>query len=220
MEARGLCGTFYLTPRALDGSEKIGIWRKVSAAGHEIGNHSYSHRCSSNFGGSGGLEEWSLEQIEQDILKAQNMLSAAFPEQETWTYAYPCYLTDVGRGVHRQSYVPVVARHFLAGRGRGEYPFGNHPFGVDLACVWAQNVERMSGQEMIGIVESQVANGRWGVLAFHEIDGFRLSVSGEDFLCLLDYLVRNRDRIWAAPLGQVAQKIRDYQEHQQVVSAR
>lgn len=37
------------------------------------------------------------------------------------TDTYPCYCTYVGRGESRKSYVPIVAKHFLAGRSVGEY---------------------------------------------------------------------------------------------------
>jgi len=205
LDERGLKGTFYITPHSLRTRARVRAWQKTAANGHEIGNHSFSHTGSANFGGPGrGIEAWTLEEIEADVMKAQARLQRLFPKQKAWTYAYPCYLTDVGRGAGRQSYIPVIARHFLAGRGLGENGFGNHPPGVDLACVWGVPVEHKTGHEMIGIVEDQAGQGRWVVLVFHEIDGHRLSVAGEDFLKLLDHLARNRKRIRTAPLGKIA----------------
>jgi peptidoglycan-N-acetylglucosamine deacetylase len=213
LDERGLKGTFYLPPGALRTAARVRAWQKVAAGGHEIGNHSFSHTGSANFGGADfgiaarGIEEWTLEEIEADVMKAQARLDRLFPKQKAWTYAYPCYLTYVGRGAGRQSYVPVIARHFLAGRGMGENGFGNHPPAVDLACIWGIPVEHRTGHEMIGIVEDQVAKGRWVVLAFHEVDGHRLSVAGEDFLKLVDHLARNRKRIRTAPLGEIASDV-------------
>ncbi len=204
-------GTFYLVGGRLNTPEKIEAWQKVSAAGHEIGNHSFSHCASTNFGDEDGLEKWTLNDIEEDILRAQKQLEPLFPNQKDWTYCYPCYLTDVGMGASRKSYVPVVAKHFLAGRGKGEYPHGNHPFGVDLSLVWGHPVEQMSAQTMIGLVETQVAHGRWVVLVFHRIEDYRISVQGEDFLGLIEHLSRHRDRIWTAPMCEVAKKIHQYQ---------
>lgn len=204
LDRHGFRGTFFLDSRALKTPEQGSAWQRVAQAGHEIGNHSWSHRCTSNFAGANGLEEWTLADIEQDVLRQQELLGRLFPDQKAWTYAYPCYLTDVGRGGGRQSYVPVIAKHFLAGRGWGQSAFGNHPVGVDLANVWATPVERMSGMEMIGVVETQAALGKWTVFVFHEIEGHRLSVCGEDFELLLDHLVRVRDRIRVDTFGSVA----------------
>jgi hypothetical protein len=149
----------------------------------------------------------SLTDIERDILVAQERLVQLAPHQQHWTFCYPCYCTYVGRGVGRQSYVPVVARHFLAGRVGGEYGFGNHPGRVDLSAAWALPTERMSGFEMIGLVEQLTAQGRWVILVFHEIDGSRLTVGSFDFALLLDYLSRRRKEIWTAPVAQVAGRI-------------
>jgi peptidoglycan/xylan/chitin deacetylase (PgdA/CDA1 family) len=207
----GIRATFY--PKLMGGlwEKNRSAWQEVAAAGHEIGNHSLSHTCSSNFGDRKGLEETTLEEIEADVLAAQAMLQAALPGRKDWTFCYPCALSYVGRGVGRQSYVPVVAKHFLAGRGYGGFGHANHPAKVDLAYVWALDVSRMDGFEMIGLVEELTARGRWVVLAFHEIEGRRLSVTGYDFEMLLGHLKRRSDRIWTAPFAEVARRIADYQ---------
>ena len=104
----------------------------------------------------------------------------------------------MGRGESRQSYVPVVAQHFLADHVGGEYGFANHPQSVDLACAWGVPTERMSGFEMIGLVEELTSTGRWVILVFHEIDGHRLTVGSHEFRLLLNYLDRRRDQVWTA----------------------
>jgi len=156
---------------------------------------------------AGGLEEKSLPEIEKDIFVAHKRLTEIAPHQNDWTFGYPCSNTFVGRGTKRHSYVPLIARHFLAGRSSGEYGFGNHPGIIDLACVWGISVERMSGFEMIGLVEELTHQGLWVILIFHEIDGERLTVGSYDFNMLLNYLHRKRDEIWIAPVIEIAKKI-------------
>ena len=207
-----LQGTFYLRPNGGNWAKRLAPWREVAANGHEIGNHTLSHTCSSNYTGiptgiAGGLEALSPDDVEADILAAQERLVQLAPHQDQWTFCYPCYCTHVGRGNDRQSYVPVVARHFLAGRGGGEYGFGNHPAAVDLACFWAQLAERMSAFEMIGLAEELTHRGQWLVFVFHAIDDHRLSVSGEDFDGLLDFLARRRQIIRTATVAQIAADI-------------
>lgn len=156
----------------------------------------------------GGLEEKSLDEIKQDILMAHRRLTKVAQHQKQWTFAYPCSNTFVGRGIQRRSYVPIIARHFLAGRTAGEYGFANHPGILDLPCVWGISMERMSEFEMIGLVEELTNHGLWIILIFHEIDGARLTVGSYDFGMLLDYLHRKTDLICTAPVFDVARKIR------------
>jgi peptidoglycan/xylan/chitin deacetylase (PgdA/CDA1 family) len=213
LDSRGLRGTFYLFPREENWKERYTPWTKVAATGHEIGNHSLSHPCSNNlFGTRGGLEDMNLEDIEKDILAAQRRLVEIAPHQKEWTFAYPCYNTFVGAGATRRSYVPIIAKHFVAGRASGEYGFGNRPDLIDLSCICATGVERMSAAEMIGIVEEITGKHHWAVLVFHEIDGQRLTVASHDFHLLLEHLVRRRDSVLTAPVVEVARKIRAFRE--------
>ena len=204
MDALGIKGTFFLPPSALDTPGKIAAWKKVAANGHEIGNHSWSHA-------GWNLVNWSLAQMEADILKAQEMLTGHFPHQKNWSYAYPCYITDVGRGLTCQSYVPVVAKHFVAGRALGENGFGNRPDTMDRHKAWGIPVEHRTGHDLIGIVEDQAAQGFWVVFVFHQIEGTRLSIGGEDLDLLLNHLAKNRTRFLTAPFAQVAAKIAGHQ---------
>jgi len=208
LDVHGLRGTFYLNPTGENWHERLEPWVKVAASGHEIGNHTVSHLCSHNYTGmTTGLEDCTLAEVEADILLAQERLVQLAPHQKEWTFAYPCYNTFVGRGISRQSYVPVVARRFLAGRVGGEYGFANQPQVVDLASVWGLDVQRMSGFEMVGLVEELTFQGQWLILVFHEIDGQRLTVGSFDYRMLLRYLERRRETIWTAPVVEVARKI-------------
>jgi len=222
MDERGIKGTFSLCPSFLRSPGALDPWRAVAERGHEIGNHTFSHIMSSNHNGRPGLEDITLADIEQDILKAQEILLPLAPHQRHWTFCYPSYETHVGRGRGRQTYVPVVAKHFLAGRTGVEYGCANHPWTVDLACAWGIDTQRMSGFEMIGLVEELTRRGRWVVFAFHEIDGRRLTVGSHNFRMLLDYLAANSDRILTEPLGTIAERIASLQEtrsHQQSIQA-
>jgi len=208
LDEAGLRGTFYLCPRGEDWRQQLRPWADVARRGHELGNHSVSHTCTNNlWGGRGGLEDKTLQDVEADILAAQERLSQLAPHQRHWTFAYPCYNTDVGEGASRQSYVPLVARHFLAARGKGEYGFANIPDVVDLALVAGTDVQRKSGFEMIGLVEELTGRGLWVVLVFHEIDGPAQSVNSADFGRLLAYLRRRSKDIWTAPLVEVAERV-------------
>ncbi len=210
MEARGLRGTFYLSVKTDDYMKRFEPWVDAAARGHEMGNHTRSHTCSRNFSddpGAKGLERSTLEEIEADILAAEAALRERFPDITERTFAYPCYQHWVGEGVNRRSYVPIVARRFVAGRGVGEYMFFNNPATQDLAYLNCQPCERLSAAEMIGLVEVAASRGHWCVFAFHSIDGGRLGCSEFDFTLLCDHLAAHQDRLWTAPVVEVAKHI-------------
>lgn len=207
----GIKGSFYLVPNMDNWPEALEPWIEVGRAGHEIANHTCSHLVSKNFfNGARGFEDMTLEEVEADILIAQERLKQIAPHQQDWTFAYPASQTEVGAGLERRSYVPVVAKHFLAGRIRGEYGFGNYPHLIDLAAVWTTATVRMSGFDMIGLAEELTAHGQWVIFGFHEINGARLTVGAHDFRMLLEYLHRRSDAIWTAPLVEVARKIAEF----------
>jgi len=209
MEERDFRGAFYLCPKGDDYAEALKPWVDMGAKGHEIGNHSLSHTCSRNFSddpNAKGLEGMTLEEIEADLVEAERRLQEVIPAKRR-SFAYPCYQTYVGEGQTRQSYVPIVARHFIAGRSVGEYAFFNSPINCDLACLWCTPAEHMRSPEMNGLVERALTMGQWLIFTFHHIGGARLGTTEYDFEWLLDYLAQNRERIWVAPVVEIAEYI-------------
>jgi len=213
---RKLRATFYLNPRSSspdrdDWLERLAPWREVARQGHELGNHSISHLCSRAFGNVlnvRSLETVTLEELETDILEAERRLRALTGVQER-TFAYPCYQDFLGEGLTRQSYVPVIARHFAAGRGRGEV--ANHPLTCDLHHVWSFPVERMAGPELVGLAERAASQGRWVILTLHGIHEGHLPIADVDFRELCDFLACRKD-IWVAPAADVARRIREWRK--------
>jgi hypothetical protein len=115
LEKCGAKATFYVCPYNFE--VRAAEWRRVKAAGHEIGNHTVSHPCSGNFDfcRSNALENYTLKDIEKEMLECNRRVEAVCGCVPA-TFAYPCGNTFVGRGKKLHSYIPVVAKHFLAGR--------------------------------------------------------------------------------------------------------
>lgn len=204
LDERGLRGTFYLNPSDRIMTQTLPDWQSVAARGHEVGNHTLSHPCPSAITGGRGLEDMTLDELEADILAAQDQLQTIAPHQKVWTFAYPCYSTYVGRGAGRRSYVPVVARHFLAGRAGGELGFSNRPGLLDPAALVGTPLERLTGKEAVELVEKLTGQGQWVILVFHDIDEGVLPVRRADYLEVLDYLTDARDQILTAPVAEIA----------------
>jgi peptidoglycan-N-acetylglucosamine deacetylase len=218
LNERGLQATFYLNPSGSEEDsghgqgwhENLEKWIPASRLGHEIGNHSLTHPCSLNINEAWlegkNLLDWNLEKIESDVLEAKQRLTACFPEQKNTSYAYPCYESTVGRGINRQSYVPLIAREFIAGRAKGELrgELANDPIYCDLHHLSSWPVERQPGAFMIGLVEQAIALGRWGIFTIHGIREGHLLIGDTDIIELLDHLIRRSDAVWVAPVATVA----------------
>ena len=213
LNEHGLRGTFYLNPRGDDWRERLAPWREVAATGHEIGNHTVNHLCSHNFAWHGrrGLEECTLEDIDWEVAEGKRRLQELIPEQQEMSFCYPCYQDFVGQGLTRQSYVPVVARHHLAARGRGE--IANHPRGADLHYLWSWPVEGMSGAQMVGLVEQAARDGRWAILTIHGVQQGRLAVTDTALRELCGHLAAHRERIWTASLATAARRLVEWRDN-------
>lgn len=214
-----LLATFYVLPSKSEREEvwreHLDPWRAVATSGHEIGNHSLTHPCSANHPWvERGVEDWTLEDLERDFLEAERRLREGVPEYAgARSFCYPCYQSHIGVGPTRQSYVPTVAKHFPAARSKGDKP--NSGTAVDLHYIWSWGVERCSGPDLIGLCEWAALEGRWAVLTFHGINEGHLPVSSADLELLLRHLDRHRDRIWTAPLVEVAQHLQQWRKEQQ-----
>ncbi len=209
LNRHGVRATFYVNPSD-DYPAQLAGWRAAFLAGHEIGNHTVRHPCSQNFdwiseNGRASLEEMSWEEMGAEIDEAGRRIAAVIPEQGQVSFAYPCYQPFLGRGARRRSYVPLVLERCIAGRGRGERP--NDPRYCDLGYLWSFPCERMDGSHLIGLVEQTAGLERWGILTFHGIHQGHLSVSDTDLEELCGYLARQRDRIWTAPLAEIARYV-------------
>lgn len=219
LAARGMGGTFYVNPRE-DFLSALAPARRAQERGHEIGNHTVTHPCSGAFGFHAGddrrpLEELRLEDIDRDIALAQTRLDELCPAQGRVSFAYPCYQTFVGRGRHHQSYVPVVPRHCIAGRTRGERM--NEPWTCDLFHLGSFPCEGMTGAELIGMAEQCVQQRRWLIYTFHGVGEGHLAVETSALEALVDHLAARRDAIWTGTVKDVATHIHDQTAADQAV---
>ncbi len=166
-DRHGVKVTFYVTPRGVE--KRLEGWKKAAARGHEIGNHSNTHPCTANFGFSldNAVENYTLKRIQADLRAADAEIERLLGVKPA-TFAYPCGQKFVGRGVRVRSYVPVVAKRFLAGRGFRDEA-ANNPAVCDLAQVLGVDSDGLSFEQMREQVAGATAQGRWLVFAGHEI---------------------------------------------------
>lgn len=169
LDRLGVKATFYVSIWQMQ--QRLEAWKKAVASGHEIGNHSVYHPCSGNFCWSRAhaLEDYTLEQMEAELLEANRQIEQLLGVRPR-TFAYPCGQTYVGRGQNTRSYVPIVAKHFLAGRGYLAES-ANDPAYCDLAQLMTRGIDTLSFDAVKPWLESTIEQGHWLNLAGHEIGG-------------------------------------------------
>jgi peptidoglycan-N-acetylglucosamine deacetylase len=205
----GVHATFYLEPRVA--TKRLDEWRAVLAAGHEIGNHTMTHACSGNFqwDAKSVLEDKDLAWIEEDILTAQRWIEEHMGVSPT-TFAYPCGQPFVGRGEQYRSYVPVVSKHFIAGRGFMDEPL-NDPSFCDLPMLNGYDSDEKTFDELVAILDRAREEGAWVVFASHEVgapgDGQAIPVDVLDALCA--YCKNPANGIWIDTVDAIATAIQE-----------
>ena len=196
--------TFFVVPSAVERS--LDGWKRVAAAGHEIGNHSLTHSCSGNFAFSRqkALEEKSLDAMRQELVEANRRIASLLGVPPPRTFAYPCGQTFVGRGRGTTSYVPVIADLFLAGRGWLDEA-ANDPAYVDLAQTFGVEMDGKDFAQIRPLIDDARRAGAWLVLAGHDIgvagrQTTRVAMLDE----LLAYAKDPANGIWLATVGEAA----------------
>ena len=212
LDAHKVKASFYLDiPEA---GKRLVDWRKAFAEGHEMANHSLKHPCSAGFrferrrGEKYASEQATLEWVEADIMEANAELGRMFGAVPK-TFSYPCGEAYVGKGEETRSYVPVVARHFIAGRGFG-LDFSNNPADCDLAKVNSLAVDGFSFERFKRAIDEAVASGNWVIFCGHAVGeqrGKYPSIASEELEKLCSWLDQNRGVVWTGTVAEVAEYI-------------
>jgi peptidoglycan-N-acetylglucosamine deacetylase len=203
LDRLGVRATFYVMPDLV--GQRLPAWQQAVAVGHEIGNHTLSHPCTGNFPWSRqrALEDFTLDRMEQELTGANEAIRQLLGVTPT-TFAYPCGQTYVGRGRSLHSYIPLVARHFIAGRGfRTEIT--NDPTFCDLAQLCAYESDGRTSAQLKTWVDAAIDQGRWLVLAGHEMATEGRQTTHLDALEeLCNYCKERQDDVWIDTVANVA----------------
>ncbi len=205
-ERLGAKATFYLVPSTAE--RRLEGWKKAAAAGHEIANHTLNHPCSGNFpwAREKALENYSMSKMRSELLEANHKLEAMLGVRPV-SFAYPCGQTFIGRGVDTRSYVPLVAEHFVTGRGwMDEAP--NDPAYCDMAQLTGIEMDGRDFEQILPIIERAREAGHWVVLGGHEIgQGGNQTTRVAMLEKLVRYAQNPVNQVWLAPVGTVAKYV-------------
>ena len=211
LNKHGIKATFFVLPSGV--KNNLSGWKAAMENGHEMANHSYNHPCSGNFVWSRdkALEDFTLERMKDELLKANHEIDELLgvtPE----VYAYPCGQKFIGKGVHTQSFVPLIATSFLAGRGwLDEAPID--PWYADMAQLTGIKMDDMDFDEILPVLRGAAAKGQWLVLAGHDTGEEGPQTTKLTFLEeLANYVNDPENGIWVAPIGEIARYVKETRE--------
>lgn len=204
----GVKATFVIVPS--NAEKRLNKWREAGANGHEIGNHTLHHPCSGNFSWSknNALENYTLDKMRTELKDANKQIESKFAVKST-VFAYPCGSTFVGRGTQTQSYVPLIAELFVAGRGwLNESP--NDPSFCDLAQLTGMEMDHKDFDQILPLLENAKKSGAWLVLAGHDVgDSGNQTTRVEMLKKLIAYTQDPANGVWIAPMGEIANYVQN-----------
>jgi peptidoglycan/xylan/chitin deacetylase (PgdA/CDA1 family) len=200
-EKLGAPATFYVLPRSVE--KRLDGWKKMVAFGHEIGNHSVAHPCTANYKFTAGLEDYTLERMDAELVEANSLVRAQLGVTPV-SFAYPCGNKFVGRGVDVRSYVPVVARRFQSGRGYLDES-ANAPDVCDLAQLMGTHFDGLTFAQMKVHLDKAAKDGRWVAFAGHEIGKAAAQTTDTGALTeLVAYLKDPANGFWLDTVANIA----------------
>jgi len=211
LDKYGVKATFYVVPGQV--KQRLEGWKKATANGHEIGNHSLNHPCSGNFpwARQKALEDYTLDQMRAELIEANKDIETLLGVKSE-VFAYPCGQTFVGRGLNTKSYIPLVAELFVTGRGwLDEGP--NDPAFCDFAQLTGMEMDGKEFDDILPLLESAKKNQQWVVLAGHEMGQSGQQTTRLSMLKrLIEYAQDPANGIWIAPVGTVAKYVQKQKE--------
>ena len=216
LDSLGLKATFYITGFSASMQSRLNDWKKIAATGHELGNHTLYHPC---IGGMPGrewvkpdydLSKYTIQRI-LDETRATNVLLQAMDGKTRRTFAFTCADTKIGDS----SFAPLLKNDFAALRNvRSEMHRLDQ---INLNDVDCYMVNGQTGEQLIEWVKKATETQSLLVILFHGVGGGNgLDVSLPAHRQLLQYLKQNEKDIWVAPMIEVADYVKDFQNRQNI----
>lgn len=211
LDSFGLKATFYISDYFDGLNARLFNWRKAAANGHELANHTVFHPCTGNLPGRSfvkpdyDLNNYTAKRMTDEIKTMNNILKAIDGNSKR-TFAYPCGDTKI----NDSAYIDPLKPAFVAARGVKSEMLSMDK--IDLFNIGCYMVNGQSGEELITLVKKAVASHTLLVFLFHGVGGeHSLNVSLPAHRQLLQYLKKNQQHIWIAPMLEVAAYIKTQQ---------
>ena len=212
LKRAGLKASFYLQLSHPSLARRMPAWRAVARHGHELGNHTLFHQCSSAQPDRAwvlahrDLESTSVAQVKDQASIANTMLQALDGRRER-TFTAPCgELRAAG-----ENYLPAIADLFVAIKAGSGSGVADSMWTLDPGAVPVLAPVGLTGAQLIAIVEQAGAKGTMVNFTFHGIGGDYLATSNQAHRELLAYLAAHRKRYWSATFLDIMKHVKAQQ---------
>lgn len=211
LNKRGLKASFYVPINSPTLPRRQNEWKAAAVAGHELGNHSLFHACSSKPPGrewvqkQRDLETTLPEQVQEQVIAANTWLQA-LDGQTQRTYTLPC----LDRLASGQDYLPPLKAHFVAFRAAGGELITD-PMTLDPYNVPVYGVEGWTAEQLIALVDKAAAQHAMVAIVFHGVGAEYLNVTNPAHDALLDHLAKNKARFWTDSFVHVMSYVKQRQ---------
>ena len=211
LDSLGLKATFYVTAFSRSMQGRLNDWKKISQNGHELGNHTLFHPCVGDKPGREfvpvdyKLNNYTVKRM-VDETRMTNLFLQALDGKTKRTFAYTCGDMKIGDS----SFIDPMRNDFVAARAvRSEMHKINE---VDLYNVDCYMVNNHTAAQMIEWVKKAEETNSLLVILFHGVGGGNsLDVSLPEHRKFLEYLKETQKNIWVAPMLEVAEYVKKYQ---------
>jgi peptidoglycan/xylan/chitin deacetylase (PgdA/CDA1 family) len=209
LERAGLRGTFYAHVMSADFRQRTEAWRQVASRGHELGNHTLFHPCRGNPGSNSdfdlrhyGEQRWCRE------VELANWILEQVDGQQERTFGNTCWDNWIGPEEKKICLEQLIPPHFIAARGErtdeGVKPGSFTPYNLGTRSADGETFAALKER-----IETTVSTAGWLILTMHGVGkkSHSLFIEEAEHRQLLAWLAANRQRIWTAPLKEIARHL-------------
>lgn len=203
--------TFYVTAFSPSMQQRLPEWKLLAKHGHELGNHTLYHPCAGGPGREWVKKEYDLNGYTvkrmEDEIRMTNLFLHTIDGKSKRTFAYTCGDMKVADS----TFMNGLKNDFIAARAvRHEMHQAKE---IDLYNVDCYMVNNNSFEEMKGWVDKAIQTRSLLVFLFHGVGGGNgLNVSLPAHRQILTYIKQNQKDIYVAPMLEVAEHLKIWQE--------
>lgn len=210
LEQYGTRGTFYphLHSRFL---RDLTAWRRVAAAGHELGNHTIFHPCYDQkwLDRTYHLRHYSPQRWRDEVSLANSVLNLA-DGQTRRTFGNTCHDNQLGEGERLVLIETLAPDFFVAARGQHT----RQPVNLDRINwfnLGNRAIDGCSFRELSAELEGLSALGGWFIYTMHGVGSrdHTLYIAEDEHRLLVEFLGERRNSIWTAPIRTVVEALRE-----------
>lgn len=209
LAAAGVHATFYLPAGAPDVLDHAPVWRAVAAMGHELGNHTVFHPCRDE--PPGAKARWLDPAYDlarytprrwRDELRVANGILQLIDGRARRSFGNTCHHLVAGPAEDGVRISAEILDVCVAGRG----PQSDRvidPATCALGELGCFGGDGLDAQRLLAIAEAALAAGGWAIVCIHGV-GPGSRVDAGDHARFVAELRSRRDRLWCAPVAEVA----------------